>query len=72
MIKLDADQTLPDAREEGPSLKDLESDGCPGPASSSLGSDKELALSYKNLRLACDLLMCLCIIMYILMMSDFL
>lgn len=52
-IKLDADQiAIPDAREEGPSLNDTERDryACPGPASSSLGSEKELALSYNNLK----------------------
>ena len=36
---------------------------CPGPASSSLGSEKELALSYNNLRLAGDF-KCLCIIRF--------
>ena len=65
-IKLDADQiAIPDAREEGPSLNDTERDryACPGPASSSLGSEKELALSYNNLRLAGDF-KCLCIIRF--------
>lgn len=50
-IKQDADQmAIPDARDEGLSLNDTEreSDACP--ASSSLGSEKELALSYNNLK----------------------